>query len=79
MFGGTYGTYPRRFKQKMLDLASDSLVLRPFCYGLNHERITIAEPVLAARSGSGTSRPTGTSGAPWSMRADRYSTGPGSL
>jgi hypothetical protein len=48
LFRGTYGTYPRRFKQKMLDLTSDSLVLRPFWYGLNRKRVTIAEPVLAA-------------------------------
>lgn len=49
LFRGTYGTYPRRFKQKMLDLTGDSLVLRPFWYGLNRKRVTIAEPVLAAQ------------------------------
>jgi hypothetical protein len=49
LFRGTYGTYPRRFKQKMLDLTSDSLVLRPFWYGLNRKRVTIPEPVLAAQ------------------------------
>jgi hypothetical protein len=49
MFRGTYGDYPRRFKQKMLDLTSDSLVLRPFWYGLNRKCVTIAEPVVAAQ------------------------------
>ena len=48
MFRGTYGAYPRRFKQKMLDLTSDVLVLRPFWYNPNRKQMTIAERVLSA-------------------------------
>jgi hypothetical protein len=48
MFRGSYGSYPRRFKQKMLDLSNDALVLRPFWYSLSRRRIAITEQVLAA-------------------------------
>ena len=46
MFRGTYGVYPKRFKQKMLDLTSDALVLRPFWCSLSRKRMTITEPVF---------------------------------
>ncbi len=49
MFRGTYGRYPRRFRQKMLDLTSDALVLRPFWYSLNRRPMTITERVLSAQ------------------------------
>jgi hypothetical protein len=49
MFRGTYGSYPRRFRQKMLDLTSDALVLRPYWYSLSRTQMTIKEPVLSAR------------------------------
>ena len=48
MFRGTYGRYPRRFRQKMMDLTSDALVLRPYWYSLNRRQMTIKEPVLYA-------------------------------
>jgi hypothetical protein len=49
MFRGTYGSYPRRFRQKMLDLTSDALVLRPHWHSLNRTQMTIREPVLSAQ------------------------------
>jgi len=49
MFRGTYGSYPRRFRQKMLDLTSDALVLRPHWHSLNRRQIAIREPVLSAQ------------------------------
>jgi hypothetical protein len=49
MFRGTYGTYPRRFKQKMLDLTRDALALRPFWFSLNRKHLTITERVLSAQ------------------------------
>ncbi len=49
MFRGTYSSYPRRFKQKMLDLTNDALVLRPFWYSLSRKHLTITEPVLSAQ------------------------------
>jgi hypothetical protein len=48
MFRGSYGSYPRRFKQKTLDLTNDALVLPPFWYSLNRKCITITEHVLSA-------------------------------
>jgi hypothetical protein len=48
IFRGLYGSYPRRFTKKMLDLTSDSLVLRPSWNSLSRKLITVTEPVLTA-------------------------------
>jgi hypothetical protein len=48
LFRGSYGGYPRRFRQQMLDLTPDGLVIRPFWYGLIRRRYRIGEPVTEA-------------------------------
>ena len=63
MFRSTYGSYPRRFRQKMLDLTSDALVLRPFWYSLDRRRLTITERVLSAQVRPRNSRTD------WNIRA----------
>jgi len=79
VFRGTYGIYPRRFKQKMLDLTTDALVLRPFWYNPNSKHLTITERVLSAQV-----RPRNRK-TDWNIRAtdvymrlDQGSNGPGS-
>jgi hypothetical protein len=47
LFRGTYGIYPRRFKQKMLDLTSDSLVS-------DHESGSVRQAVDVDREGQRT-------------------------
>jgi hypothetical protein len=49
MFRGTDGSNPRRFRQKMLDLTSDALAIRPFWSSLDRRRMTITERVLSAQ------------------------------
>jgi hypothetical protein len=45
---GSYGAYPRRFRQQMLDLEPGGMVVRPFWYGFNRRRYRIEEQVTAA-------------------------------
>ncbi|SRR5713226_9788589 len=48
MFRGACGAYPRRFRQQMLDLTPDGLVVRPFWYAIRRARFRIDPPVLSA-------------------------------
>jgi hypothetical protein len=48
LFRGSYGRYPRRFRQQMMDLAPGGLVVRPFWSTLIRRRYRISEPVTEA-------------------------------
>ena len=47
-FRGSYGSYPRRFRGQMLDLAPDGLVIRPFWSSPFRRRYVVSEPVTGA-------------------------------
>ena len=49
LFRGTYGSYPRRFKQRMVDLTPDVMAIGPFWYALRRERLRIEERILSAQ------------------------------
>src|ERR1700680_2492128 len=48
MFRATYGPYPRRFRQQMLDLMPDGPVVRPFWYAIRRSKVRIEDPILSA-------------------------------
>ena len=48
LFRGSYGRYPRRFRQRMMDLTLGSVVLRPWWYSLHRKPMVIAEPISGA-------------------------------
>lgn len=48
LFRGTYGQYPKRFRQQMLDLLPGVPVVRPFWYAIRRERFRIEEPITSA-------------------------------
>jgi hypothetical protein len=48
MFRGTYGPYPRRFRQQMLDLMPDGPIVRPFWYAIRRSKFRIEDPILSA-------------------------------
>jgi hypothetical protein len=45
-FRATYGSYPRKFSQKILDLTSDGMVIRPFWATFRRTAFRIREDVL---------------------------------
>jgi hypothetical protein len=49
LFRGSYGRYPRRFRQRVIDLTLGSVVLRPWWYSLHRKPIVIAEPISGAQ------------------------------
>lgn len=49
LFRGTYGMYPKRFRQHMLDLFPGGPTVRPFWYSFRRRRFRIAEPITSAR------------------------------
>lgn len=60
LFRGFYGKYPRRYGRKMLDLAPDALLIRPFwsspirsTFRIPREDITSAHPRPSRVAGSG--------------------------
>jgi hypothetical protein len=49
MFRADYGHYPRHFSQRMIDLAPDGIVVRPFWYALRRRALQVTEAISEAR------------------------------
>lgn len=48
LFRGTYGGYPTRFRQHMVDLTPHGLIIQPFWYSLRRKRTYIEEKIVSA-------------------------------
>lgn len=48
LFRGTYGSYPKHFRQHMADLTPTKLLIQPFWYSIRRRRIRVDERILSA-------------------------------
>jgi hypothetical protein len=48
LFRATYGDYPKRFTQRMLDLSPDGIAVRPFWYAPRRRIFRVAEDIIEA-------------------------------
>ena len=49
LFRATYGSYPKRFSQRMLDLSPDGIVVRPYWSDPRRRVFRVAEEIIDAR------------------------------
>jgi hypothetical protein len=48
LFRATYGDYPKRFSQRILDLSPDGIVVRPYWFALRRTSFLVTEEIIEA-------------------------------